>query len=205
MATSSIGCGIQLAIHEALRAMLGPSSFPVALQVPFTKEAVTKIKSHPYQAISIPPGTRTLLCLLTVNGRSLATLVSQRMTVTKAQLPTLSQSLFKGSVFDGYMQRDSEGIHFWVSDCLAFKGMSVNHLNLLQRLAGVSALMNQLRGVEPDKSMVTIHDCPRTDTRLLPNEGCFVLAPEMLGFVPGRIQPDTYFVCLDDVKAMLSS
>lgn len=204
MATSSMGIGMQLAVQDELRRLMGLPGFPGYQAVPFTKEAAQKIKRHPYHAMNIPSGARGLLALLTVHGRSIAVTISQRMTVTRAELPSLPQSLFKGSVFDGYLQRSADSIQFLISDCLAFKGLSVAHLTLHQRLAGVTGFTNDTTcsGIFP--SLLHIGACARVDMHALPRSGTWLFCPEMLGFGPGKVQPDTYVACLDDVKALLA-
>ena len=183
---------------------MGLPGFPGCQPVPFTKDAAHKIKRHPYHAMNIPSGARGLLALITVHGRSIAVTISQRMTVTRAELPSLPQSLFKGSVFDGYLQRTADSIKFLVSDCLAFKGLSVAHLTLHQRLAGVTGFTNDTKCSALFSSLLQVGTCARVDMHALPCTGTWLFCPEMLGFGPGKVQPDTYVACLDDVKALLA-
>ena len=178
--------------------------FPGYQALPFTREAVTKIKAHPYHAMNLPGGARCMLALLTVHGRSIAVTISQHMVVTKVELPNLPQSLFKGSLFDGSLQRHCS-IVFCISDCIAFKGLAVAHLTLNQRLAAVTGFMNMLPCTSPGPTQLQVHACARVAISELPGSGTWMLCPEMLGFKPGKVQQDTYVACLDDVRALLGA
>ena len=37
----------------------------------------------------------------------------------------------------------------------------------------------------------------------VPAHGTWIAVPDDLGFVPGKVQPDTYIVCLDNARTLL--
>lgn len=197
---------MQLAVHEELHQLMGTGGFPGSTHLPFTKEAAWKVCAHQYHAMRVPAGRRCVLALLTLKGgRSIAVTVGLGMTCAAAQVQTLPQSLFKGSVFDGYLQQspDSNKSTFFVSDCLAFKGSRTCKYTLNQRLASVMFLLTSCTAGED--TVMTLQSCERVGVDALPREGTWLFCPEQLGFTPGKVQPDTYLACLDDVKALLAA
>ncbi|KAK9816139.1 hypothetical protein WJX74_007177 [Apatococcus lobatus] len=213
MATTSMGAGMQLAVLRELQRVVGTHKFPGCTHAPFTGDAAWKVVAYPYHAMRIPPGARALLALLTVDGQSMAVTVSKRMVVTGARLPTIPKSLFRGSVFDGYMEQGGPVPRFWVSDCLAYKGICDTRFSLNQRMAGVTGLSNALNPVEEDvssppakpPSQMLVEPCVRRSLAEVPRSGTWLLCPEDLGFRPGKLQPDTYVACLDDVAQLIGS
>ncbi|KAK9827059.1 hypothetical protein WJX74_004950 [Apatococcus lobatus] len=193
---------MQLAVHQELERLMGTVAYPGSIHLPFTKEAAWKVCAHPYHAMRVPAGQRCVLALLTLGGgRSIAVTVGLGMTCAPAEIQTLPQSLFKGSVFDGYLQKSGgDGTAtFFVSDCLAYKGSKTCKYNLNQRLASVMSLLNSSASLEKD-AVVTLESCERVGIRDLPEEGTWLLCPELLGFAPGKVQPDTYVALRHDAQ-----
>ncbi len=205
MATTSVGVGMQVAVLRELERLMGTANFPGCTHAPFTSDASWKVATYPYHAMAIPPGARTVLALLTVNGQSIAVTVSARMVVTRAHLPTLPKSMFAGSVFDGYLERSDTVLRFRASDCLAFKGVCDTRFNLNRRMAGVSALLNSIAGSGDDRARLCVEGCERQPLATVPRVGTWLFCPEDLGFRPGRLQPDTYVACLDDVLHLVGA
>ncbi len=203
MATSSMSVGMQLAVQRELERLMGVEGFPACTHAPFTSEAAWKVCAYPYHAKRVPPGGRAVLALLTINSRSLAVTVSPSLVVTKAHLPTIPQSLFRGSLFDGYLRRTDEDVRFYLSDCLAFKGSSNAALSYDQRCSGVGYLFHSIDSRSDDRAFLGIMTCVTSPIDLIPRRGTWILCPEELGFQPGKLQPDTYVVCMDDVKELL--
>ena len=204
MATVSLGIGTQLAVRRELEHLFGTAEFPGGQASPFTKAATWKLQTYPYTAIQMPDGARSLLVLVTVNGRCMAALVSRGMVVTRAHLPTVPQSLFKGSVFDGFLDKSGGSLLFTVTDCLAFKGHHDRRLSFCQRMAGCSFLLNAIEpGQAGTEGTLQLQDSSRTQPCNVPASGTWMLVPDLVGFAAARVQPDAYVVCLDDVHGML--
>ena len=209
MATTSMSVCMQLGVLRELQRIMGTPDFPGCTHAPFTGDIAWKMAAYPYHAMEIPAGSRTVLALLTVNGTSMAVTVSRRMVVTRATLPTIPKSLFRGSVFDGYLDHGGTSLCFWVSDCLAYKGTCDTRFTLNQRHAGVVGLLNGLTPDQGDRaahsSQLPVKACVCEPLASVPRRGTWLLCPEDLGFRPGKLQPDTYVACMDDVPRLIGS
>lgn len=203
-ATASMSIGMQTAVRQRLEAMFHTSGFPGTCPVPFTPAASGKLHTYPYTAVRLPPGARTLLMLLTVGTRCIAVLVSTRMIVTRVFLPTIPQSLFRGSVFDGFLETSHDSTTFHAVDCLAFKGSHDRTLSYNQRMIGLGSFLQSVGPAEDQPSSgMRIKQAETRPLRLMPKSGTWIAMPEDLGLYPARNCPDMYIICMDDVSRLL--
>lgn len=210
MMVLGMGVCMQLAVHRQLAHLFGTRDFPAPIALPFQPAVAWKLFSYQYSAYKVPPGDKSLLMFLTVKGQTLAVAVSQNMVVTALQVPTLPQSLFKGSVFEGHFDLAHADPCFSVTDCLAFKGHSYTGHSLEQRMAGITFLQWALadeEGQVPHAPCVciTFVDRVAVGSASLPNEGTWKLCPVDRGAPAGRVQGDTYVVALGNIFGWLPS
>lgn len=201
---------MQLAVRRRLEDLFRTSAFPGSCPVPFTPAASGKLSFHPYTAIRLPPGARTILVLLTTGSRCIAALVSTRMIVTRVFLPTIPQSLFRGSVFDGYLEMSTDNhsgsLTFHAVDCLAFKGTHDTFLTYNQRMAGLGSFLRSVGPAQEEDQLAAKMKIVAAETvplHSMPRDGTWIVMPDELGLRPARNNPDMYIICMDDLGALL--
>lgn len=196
---------MQMAVRERLHDLFRTNAFPGSSPVPFTPAASPKLFNYPYRAVRLPPGTRSLLVLVTVHGRCIAALVSLRLTVTRIPMHTLPQSMFKGTVLDGHLQRADGRMTFHATDCLAFKGIHNRTFSYNQRMIGLMAVVDALRvqSGKQDFDRVAVSAAESLPLHGMPRQGTWIAVPEDLGLRPGAPHPDMYILCMDDLATML--
>lgn len=122
------GSGLSADVKEALARLTGvegvlPAPHPVVL----VQDDLWKLSHYKYMCTMRGPGLRMLMCLLQVNGRTVAAFVSENMMVVRGMLGKLPFALFKGSVFTGYMVTGDDGsAEFTLFDCLYYKGKNMS-------------------------------------------------------------------------------
>lgn len=212
-----MGIGAQYAVKKELERLFHTHNFPAPIPLPFTPSStsVWKLNNYPYQACRQPTGAKVLLALLNIPGahghpRSVAVLVSASMVVTRVQLPNLPQSLFRGTVFDGYLDRSQPELKYTLMDCLAFKGRHDPSLDFFARRALLCAFLNSMATHQADKNdaapssgLLAVSQSDIMPIVGMPSEGTWFLVPQDKGVIVGKVSPDLYVVCFDDVRSML--
>lgn len=108
-------------VTTELAGLTGVHAFPGTHPTMLSSDDLWKLTQHPYKVAIRPAGLRMLLCFMTIDSRTVAVLVSENMMVVRATMARVSFSMFRGSVFDGFVTIGEDGsVSFQVFDCLAF-------------------------------------------------------------------------------------
>lgn len=149
-------------VTQELAHLTGVHAFPGAHPTMLTSEDLWKLTQHPYKVAIRPFGLRMLLCFMTIDCRTVAVLVSENMMIVRATMSRVGFSMFRGSVFDGFVTIGEDGsVNFQVFDCLAFKGADAS-LNFHDSRYGKCAELVQGYQENPSASFVLeltpVHD-----------------------------------------------